>query len=190
MKSKALTIIYDEHRALGAVVHALQYFAQRVDEGHEPNFKLLWTMIRYIAEFPQTLHHPKEETFIFAPLAKRTHDGDNVLGELRLQHHDDLDLIAAIRQALGDFEGGAPDGAQRFHAAVVKFAELTWKHMRIEEDTLIPLADRHLTEEDWNEISAAFAANADPRFGQDASKHFGRMFDEIVALAPAPIGLA
>jgi hemerythrin-like domain-containing protein len=55
---------------------------------------------------------------------------------------------------------------------------------------LIPLADRHLTEEDWNEISAAFGANADPRFGKDVSTHFARMFEEIVNLAPAPIGLA
>jgi hemerythrin-like domain-containing protein len=190
MKNKALSIIYDEHRALGAVVHALLYSSQRVAEGHEPNYRLLWTMIRYIAEFPQTLHHPKEETFIFAPLAKRTHAGDDVLGELRLQHHDDLDLIAAIREALGDLEGGAPDGAQRFHAAVGKFAELTWRHMRIEEDVLIPLADRHLTEDDWREISEAFGANADPRFGKDASGPFQRMFDDIVKLAPAPIGLA
>ena len=82
MKNKALSIIYDEHRALGAVVHASLYFSERVAEGREPNYKLLWTMIRYIAEFPQTLHHPKEETFIFAPLAKRTHAGDDVLGEL------------------------------------------------------------------------------------------------------------
>ena len=190
MKKKALAIIYDEHRALGAVVHALQYFAGRVADGEEPNYKLLWTMIRYIAEFPQTLHHPKEDTFIFTPLANRTHAGDNVIGELRVQHDDDLDLIAAIRLALGDLEGGAPDAARRFSDCVNKFAALTWKHMSTEEDVLIPLADQFLTEDDWKAISDAFGANADPRFGKDASLHFQRMFDEIVKLAPAPIGLA
>jgi branched-chain amino acid transport system ATP-binding protein len=190
MKNKALNIIHDEHRALGAVVHGLLYFAQRVAEGEEPNFKLLWTMIRYIAEFPQTFHHPKEEQFIFDPLAKRTRAADNIIGELREQHHDDLELIAAIRASLGELEGGKGDAAQKFNENVKSFADLTWRHMSTEENVLIPLASQHLTEADWRDISAAFEANRDPRLGPEASEHFEKMFAEIVNSAPAPIGLA
>ena len=79
MKNKAVAIIHDEHRALGAVVHGLLHFAQRASAGDEPDYKLLWTMIRYIAEFPQTLHHPKEERLMFAALAKCTHAADDVI---------------------------------------------------------------------------------------------------------------
>lgn len=189
MKNKALTIIHDEHRALGAVVHGLLYFAQKAAEGEEPNFKLLWTMIRYISEFPQTFHHPKEERLIFDLLVKRTRAADNVIGELREQHHDDLELIAAIRSSLGDLEGGAAV-AQKFYDNVRRFSELTWRHMDTEEKVLIPLASEHLTEADWREISESFEANQDPRLGPLASEHFEKMFDQIVNSAPAPIGLA
>ena len=133
MQNKALQIIHDEHRALGAVVHGLLYFSRRAAEGEEPNYKLLWTIMRYISEFPQRLHHPKEEQFIFDTLVKRTHAADNVIGELRSQHVDDIDLIATIKSALGDMEGSAPGAAQRFNSAVERFAELTWKHMQMEK---------------------------------------------------------
>ena len=146
MQNTALKIIHDEHRALGAVVHGLLYFSRRAAEGEEPNYKLLWTIMRYISEFPQTLHHPKEEKFIFDTLVKRTHAADNVIGELRGQHVDDLELIGAIKTALGEMEGAAPGAAQRFNSAVERFAELTWKHMNIEEATLLPLAVQHLTD--------------------------------------------
>ena len=190
MKYQALTIIHDEHRALGAVVHGLLYFADQTARGVEPNYRLLWTMVRYIAEFPQRLHHPKEETFIFDRLMARTRAADNVIGELRAQHDDDLALIAAIRLALGDMEGGAEDGARRFDAGVRKFAELTWRHMNVEENVLAPLAREHLTEEDWREISEAFTANGEVLYGAEASRHFKTMFEQIVNIAPAPIGLA
>lgn len=190
MQNKALQIIHDEHRALGAVVHGLLYFSRKAAEGEEPNYKLLWTIMRYISEFPQRLHHPKEEKFIFDTLVRRTHAADNVIGELRSQHADDIDLIATIRSALGDMEGSAPGAAQQFNSAVERFAELTWKHMNLEEATLIPLAMQHLTDEDWREISAEFMTNGDSRLGPDASKHFEQMFNQIVNLAPAPIGLA
>jgi hemerythrin-like domain-containing protein len=106
-----------------------------------------------------------------------------------VQHHDDLELIAAIRTELGDMEGGSPEGAAKFNDAVKKFAELTWKHMSTEENVLIPLAQQHLTADDWQEITDAFIANGDSRFGPVASRHFEQMFDQIVNLAPAPIGL-
>jgi len=172
------------------VVHGLLYFADHVARGDEPNYKLLWTMVRYIGEFPQRLHHPKEETFIFDRLAERTQAADTIIGELRVQHEDDLILIRTIRDALGDMEGGAEGAAQRFDDAVRKFADLTWRHMSMEENVLLPLAREHLNQQDWDEISAAFLANGDVDYGAQATRHFKAMFDQIVNLAPAPIGLA
>ena len=58
------------------------------------------------------------------------------------------------------------DGAAEFPAfaeAVQAYAAFHWDHMRTEEDTLIPLARRHLTARDWEEIDAAFTGLADPQ---------------------------
>jgi hemerythrin-like domain-containing protein len=61
--------------------------------------------------------------------------------------------------------------------------------MRREENELLPLAERHLTASDWNDIAQAFGDNGDPLIGQKEGERFFAMFRKIVAQAPAPIGL-
>jgi hypothetical protein len=60
--------------------------------------------------------------------------------------------------------------------------------MRKEEHQVLPLAERHLTAEDWAVIDAAFAANADPIAGMH-ERDFEKLFSRIVNLAPEPVGL-
>ena len=60
--------------------------------------------------------------------------------------------------------------------------------MRKEEQELLPLAERHLTPEDWKAIDAAFTANRDPIAGVE-ERDFEKLFSRIANLAPAPVGL-
>jgi hemerythrin-like domain-containing protein len=71
---------------------------------------------------------------------------------------------------------------------VQTYSDFHWKHMRKEEDELLPLAERHLEPEDWKAIDAAFAANTDPIAGM-RERDFEQLFTRIVNLAPAPVGL-
>ena len=57
-----------------------------------------------------------------------------------------------------------------------------------EEDELLPLAQKALTAEDWAAIETAFAGNEDP-LADLREKDFERLYQRIVDLAPAPIGL-
>jgi hemerythrin-like domain-containing protein len=41
------------------------------------------------------------------------------------------------------------------------YAQFQWDHMRKEEDVVFPMAQRHLTEQDWKAIDDAFQANVD-----------------------------
>jgi hypothetical protein len=61
--------------------------------------------------------------------------------------------------------------------------------MRLEEDVILPLAERWLTAADWEPINAAFQANADPLFGARPRDEFRKLFGLILRRAPAPIGV-
>ena len=108
--------------------------------------------------------------------------------ELERQHTDGARHTRDLELALGHYEAGMPDGLDRFAAAVEKFGEETLKHMALEESTVLPLARRHLTAEDWVEISAAFSANGDPRFDAETDHECRDLVSRIVNLAPPPIG--
>lgn len=190
MLNSALVIIHDEHRSLAAVVHGLRYLVREMRERNAPpNFKLLWAMIYYLEEFPAKLHHPKEDAYLFARLRQRTHEADEVVAELERQHREGARQVGELERALGHYEAGKPDGLARFATAVETFGAEIMKHMALEESSLIPLAKKHLTAEDWVEIGAVFSENGDPRFDAGSDQECRDLFSRIVNLAPPPIGL-
>ena len=190
MKHEAATILRDEHRSLGAVVHALQFLVREIhDKGRTPDFRLLHAMLYYIREYPERLHHPKEDRYLFAALKRRTHEADAIIADLEREHAQGEKLLNDLTVALSIFEAGAKEGQQRFSREVSRFADFYWSHMQKEEDQVLPIAERALTEDDWRGIHAAFAANQDPNFSGDAQDEFRRLFTRIVNLTPAPLGL-
>ncbi len=190
MKHEAATILRDEHRSLGAVVHALQFLVREIhDKGRTPDFRLLHAMLYYIREYPERLHHPKEDRYLFAALKRRTHEADAIIADLEREHAQGEKLLNDLTVALSIFEAGAKEGQQRFSREVSRFADFYWSHMQKEEDQVLPVAERALTADDWRGIHAAFAANQDPNFSGDARDEFRRLFTRIVNLTPAPLGL-
>ena len=145
-------------------------------------------MIYYIDQFPERLHHPKEDQYLFALLAARAPQTKDLVEELRAEHVRGATLIRDLEQALVGLEVGWQGGARAFSAAVDAYAQFHWNHMRKEEQKLLPLAERFLTAEDWREIDAAFAGNNDP-IADLREQDFEKLFSRIVTLAPEPVGL-
>ena len=65
---------------MAAVIHGLEFLMRRAREGGEPpSFRLLRAMLYYIRKFPETLHHPKEDAYLFSRLRARTRELDATL---------------------------------------------------------------------------------------------------------------
>ncbi len=190
MLNAALTTIQDEHRSLAAVVHGLKFVVREIREKKiQPDFKLLWAMLYYVDAFPERLHHPKEDAYLFDKLRIRSPEAEPILRELEQQHRDGAAYVREMERTLGHFEAGNPEGFDSFAGAVESFAETIWNHMNTEERVILPMARDRLTDEDWVEIGRAFGENGDPRFGLNPDHEFRDLFSRIVNLAPSPIGL-
>jgi len=186
----ATRVIRDEHRSISAVLHGLKQLAQAAytETAVQPDFRVFRAMIRYIDEYPERLHHPKEDEFLFERVYARAPMSHHLIEQLRGEHASGAGLIRELERALVFMEEGWPRGAYEFRAAVNAYAEFHWNHMRKEEQDLLPLAEEHLTPGDWEMIATAFAANRDP-ISDLREKDFAALFSRIVTLAPAPIGL-
>ena len=187
-RSKAVQTIKDEHRSISAVLHGLRYLArQMVESPVQPDFAVFRAMIRYIDEFPERLHHPKEEQYLFARLLERFPGARELAAGLHDEHVAGAQLIRDLEKSLGYFEENSPAGAPTFRTAVEAYSDFHWQHMRKEEERILPLAEQHLTTEDWDAIAAAFGDNVDPIAGVP-QKEFEDLFSRIALIAPAPIG--
>ena len=185
----AITIMKSEHRSISAVLQGLRELARMAQNAKvRPGFQALRSMVRYIDEYPEKLHHPKEDEYLFARLVARAPETRPLVEELQAEHEEGARLIRELERALLFLEDDWPGGAREFQASVEKYAQFHWDHMRKEEQQILPLAERHLTAEDWKAIDAAFAANADPVAGLQ-ERDFDKLFSRIANLAPAPVGL-
>lgn len=156
-EQRALRLLREEHRSLAAVLHALQETIDKTPNPADP--ALLRAMLFYIEQFPERLHHPKEERHLFARLRRRSGECDALLDELERQHRAGAERFSQLRRLL---DGGDPAA---FAGAARAFVQEQWQHMSAEETLVLPAAGRHLLAEDWHAIAAAFEINADPRFG-------------------------
>ena len=183
-----VSVIRAEHRSLAMVLRGLEYLVRDNRERHaRPRITLLQAMLDYINAFPEKLHHPKEDAYLFRKLRERTPEFNDTLDQLQRQHIDGHVLISDLEQSLAHYKADPAQGLTRFAAAVKVFAAMQWQHMNLEQKVIIPAAQKHLTAEDWSEIESAFARNGDPRFSVDADEECKQLLSDIVALAPKGI---
>jgi len=187
--NKAIRIIRDEHRSISAVLSGLIELTRVArTPGVQPGFAVFRAMIHYIDEFPERLHHPKEDHFLFARLAERAPDTRPLVEELRKEHVRGAELVRELESALIAFKVNGARELPAFDAAVNAYAQFHWDHMRKEEERVLPLAEKYLTEADWRWIEEAFAGNRDP-IADLRERDFEQLYPRIVNLAPAPVGL-
>ena len=177
---EAMRILRNEHRSISAVLHGLQELARAAqDPSVRPDFKVFHAMIYFIDAFPERLHHPKENDFLFPRVLVRSPAASTLVKELREEHEKGATLIRDLERALLTFESCWPFGADGFAETVSGYAKFHWEHMRAEETEVLPMC----------ELNEAFARNDDP-IADIREKDFAELFSRIVALAPAPVGLA
>ena len=180
-----LAIIRDEHRSMAAVIHGLEFLVRDARaRGVPPSFPLLRAMLHYIKAFPEKLHHPKEDAYLFRKLRERTRELDGTLDTLEREHTEGHAVVDELDHSIAAYEADPERGFAPFAAAVERFATSQMQHMTLEYKVVLPAAHKHLTEQDWAEIGAAFGANGDPRFSVDNDEEFRQLFARILNVLP------
>ena len=184
----AMTIIKDEHRALAAVLQGLLYLNEQIRHAGQKPDSLLKSMLHYFVAFPDRLHHPKEDEYVYRVLREREPSVAATLDDLQDDHRRGPDVTRTTVDALAAY--GRDAGAfEVFAQSVSRYADFQWAHMRKEEDVILPIAQKALLPADWVEIDAVFRSNADPLVGVDTQREFRELFRRVVTLMPAPMGL-
>jgi hemerythrin-like domain-containing protein len=184
--SKQLQVLYDEHRSIAAVLDAFAHLLRESDRGKSIDPKVFRQILYYLDVVPERYHHPKEDQFVFEPLRRRSREANELIAKLEHQHVMGAQSMKHLEQLMARWDGGG--GAERaaFVDAARIFIDRYGEHMRLEEDELMPLAERCLTPKDWSAAEVEFAKHHDPLKGAEES---AELFRRILYLAPAPIGL-
>ena len=187
--NQAIETLKNEHRSMSAMISGLKELARMADQsGERPDFRVFRAMLRYIDEYPERLHHPKEDRYLFTRLLARWPAARALIDKLQGEHIAGVQRMRELERSLLFLEDRWPVGANEFRRQVDDYAQFHWNHMRTEEEEVLPLAVLHLGEGDWEAIEKAFAGNDDP-IADLREKDFQVLFSRIVSIAPAPVGL-
>ena len=188
---QTLSVIQREHRAIAAVVHCLEQLLREVRTGEldPPPFEVFELILTYMRDFPDQLHHPKEDNYLFPVLAKRSPELGAAFDLLRRQHVEGAERTTELLVKLAAYKEDPKTGFAGFEEAAIGFVEFQREHIALEESRILPAAREFLTATDWKAIDAAFAKNDDPIFGDKPQAKFNKLFSRIVATAPEPWGL-
>jgi len=184
-----LRIIREEHAALAAMLRSiLLLLDEHRRRGTMPDFRALRAMLFYVDEFPEQRHHRKESTLLFPKLRARTPLARDVLDKLDEDHACGEMRIRDLEHALLGFEMMGDARRAAFEESARRYVDFYLRHMAVEEQQVLPLAERVLTEADWAELDEAFTGNRD-LLGATPDPEYRELYTRIVNLVPAPIGL-
>ncbi|MCP3709823.1 hemerythrin domain-containing protein [Paraburkholderia sp. CNPSo 3274] len=184
-RSSAIQVILSEHRRLTSIVSGMLRVVDGMTSGSGPRSAMLMrAMLYYISEFPEQVHHPKEEQYLFARLRERSEQFDAVTGELARQHEDGRLRVHALERALRRYELAGADLLPALRDGVYGYADFYASHRHLEESVILPGAQRYLTVSDWVEIDEAFAANRDPFESLETEDNLNDLYRLIVQTMP------
>ncbi|HEM7881261.1 TPA: hemerythrin domain-containing protein [Burkholderia contaminans] len=181
----AITVILHEHDQLSTVIEGMRRFVHLLVAGAPvPGPIVFRAMLYYIREYPQQVHHPNEDRYLFRPLRDRTDEFDSVLNELESQHDRGDMKLRNLEHALTRYELKGASALRTLGALMDDYAEFHADHRCLEETLILPAAKRLLTMDDWVGIDAAFGANRDPFDGSKLEDDLGKLFSMIVNAIP------
>ena len=188
---RSLQIIRDEHASLAAMLQSMRMLVERgPDESRKNFFDVVRAMLFYIDEYPERLHHPKESNLLFPKVVKASPKVLGAIDRLERDHMYSEKAARELQHLLMAWELLGPSRRAAFQEAFTKYIDFYLDHMKLEEEVILPEAEKTLSASDWAEIDAAFEKNADPLTGKyPPTAEYENLFSLIVQRAPAPIGL-
>ena len=195
MTHSSLKIIHSEHATLSAMLRSISLLlAESRRRSTLPDFDVLRAMVFYVDEFAERRHHAKESALLFPRLRGHGEELDGVLDRLDGDHRRSEQAVRDLEHELLGFEmmSDSFDGAERrarFERSMEAYIEAYLVHIRIEEQQVLPVAERVLNSADWAELDAAFMQNRDPLTQREGDDAYRPLFMKILKTLPSPIGV-
>ena len=171
-----------EHRNFACLLNLMDLQIKRFRKGERPDYELMHDIMYYMTHYPDRYHHPFED-IVFNRLAERNQRARDAVDELLDEHHR---LADSGLRLVHDLEGIVSDAILprvTVEEDAVAYTEAMRAHMRREEETLFPLIEKELTDEDWAAMQQALESVEDPLFGATVGDKYRSLHNQIAAHA-------
>ena len=167
-----------DHRNMALLLDLLDAEIDRLAASEEPDYDLVRDIMLYVTEYPDVVHHPKED-IVYRHLKslrpeiltdlERVEKDHQYLEKSGLKLKNDMEAISNGEKLDRD------ELIERFH----HYMEQLREHMYWEETELFSLADELQVYGDWSEVVLKNNEISDPLFGSRVERKYRRLLAKI-----------
>ena len=177
--SAVMEILNQDHRNLDRLLTALERQIVHFERGEETDLDIIKAVVDYCLTYPDLCHHPKED-LVLRQLRLRQPDAAASIGDLEEEHRRLADTTRRFAAAVHQILIGGERIDSAFGENARTFLEAYRHHMEMEETAFFPLAQRHLTAEDWAVVDREVEQMVDPLFGGRVEERYKVLRNEIL----------
>lgn len=144
--------------------------------GNTPDYSLMRSIVVYIQEYPEQIHHPLEDMIYSILLARK--DDVEFVQELITEHTQLESVTRKLRESLESISNDA-DSREELKQQLADFLVGQRQHIYTEEVDVYPLVQSVLTKEDWRQLHAMVPILDEPIFGRRTREDYERLYREI-----------
>ena len=176
--SKAIHAWHDEHAHFSSLLDILQSEIRDFHFGKRPNFGLMLDIVYYLRHFPDRFHHAREDV-AFARILDKDPSLEPVIARLQQEHRVIANAGDELLKLLNKAVEEVVTPRSTLEMAAATYLVYYGMHIAKEEEDILPIADRLLTDEDWAAVRAAVPAGPDPLFGRDCEPRYAALRRQI-----------
>jgi hemerythrin-like domain-containing protein len=171
--------LHNEHKYITKLLNILREQFELIDKGQLPDLEIMYDIARYMNEYSDTSHHPKEDV-IYRKLSEsddsHKYDVVNLLIEHESLSRKTETLLNSIRDSQKNPE---KNNLKILRLRCEDYIVSMNGHMDMEESQIFPRVLEVLTENDWIDIINEIQPGADPLFGKNIEKQYQALFHAI-----------
>jgi len=173
--SQVIAALSRDHANITKLLELIESEILAIEVGKKPDYPLMQDVMRYMVQYSDRFHHPKED-LIFAQLLRRS-------PEVRADVKDMIAEHVSIRLTGQEFAGllrasnvDSVDVREQLGTSGFAYIRALREHMLREEKKLFPLAMQVLTKMEWQVIDDAVDAIDDPLFDEMTADDYQRLY--------------
>lgn len=171
-----------EHADFAKLLNLLDRELTVFAAGDRPDYDLIGAVIDYCLEYPDAVHHPKED-MIYGILKSRDESLAHLIGDLEEEHRQIAAMTRELAEAMREVLAEELVDRREVHDLTQTFVRRYRHHIALEEEQVFPAASRTLTADDWAAIEARLDHRDDPLFGDATVDRFRALRENIEGLA-------
>jgi hemerythrin-like domain-containing protein len=176
--SDTLSSWHSEHLNFAKLLDLLEGELGRFHDGGSPDYELMLAIMYYMTHYPDVLHHPKED-LVFAKMRERDNSVAATVENLLAQHASLKTCGATLVRDLDGIVDGSIMSRESIETTARDYLDEFRRHMRIEEEEILPRAAKLLQRKDWSEIDAEIRHFEDPLFGERTEERYAALVRQI-----------